>query len=69
MQANPCKLIPCTAEGERPIRRQWHNGVWYSSLVVAALLAETNEPHRYWSDLKRCMAQDEGCTQLYTRIV
>lgn len=44
IQANPYELIPFTAEGGRLIRRQWHNGAWYISVVVVALLAETSQP-------------------------
>jgi len=60
-----------TFEGDgRLIRRQWHNGAWYCSVIdVVGLLAETSEPRRYWSDFKRKMAQDEGFGQLHEKIV
>jgi hypothetical protein len=46
-----------TFEGEgRLIRRQWHNGVWYFSVVdVVGLLTDSADPGNYWSQVKRRM--------------
>ncbi len=60
-----------TFEGDgRLIRRQWHNGVWYFSVVdVVGLLTDAKIPRNYWSDLKRRLAQDEGFSELHAKIV
>ena len=69
-------LLPFdSGEGEggeqagRLIRRQWHDGRWFFSVVdVVALLTESDTPRRYWSDLKRRIT-DEGFRQLYAKCV
>ncbi|HKW22995.1 MAG TPA: BRO family protein [Ktedonobacterales bacterium] len=54
----------------RLIRRQWHEGKWYFSVVdVIAALTDSDAPRRYWSDLKRKLYDDEGFSQLYEIIV
>ena len=41
------------------IRRTWHNGEWYFSVVdVIALLTDSPNPSRYWADLKRRTEKD-----------
>ena len=55
----------------KKIRTAWNETEedWYFSIVdVIAVLTESNEPRRYWSDLKRKL-KDEGATQLYENIV
>ncbi len=62
-------LLPFDGDG-RLIRRQWHEGEWYFSVVdVVALLTDARIPRNYWSDLKRRLAQDEGFTELHAKIV
>lgn len=49
-------LLPFEGEGGsgRLIRRQWHDGRWFFSVVdVVAALTDNDTPRRYWSDLKR----------------
>jgi DNA-damage-inducible protein D len=42
------------------IRRVWHNGEWYYSIIdVIAILSESAEPRKYWDALKR-RAKSEG---------
>ena len=42
---------------------------WYFSIVdVISVLTDSNEPRRYWSDLKRKL-KAEGANQLYENIV
>ena len=36
---------------------------------VITVLTQSANPHRYWSDLKRKIAEDEGYIQLYENIV
>lgn len=51
------------------IRRQWHEGKWYFSVIdVVAILTDSTEPRRYWSDLKARM-ENEGFRELYAKIV
>jgi len=39
---------------ETEIRRVWHNEEWWFSVVdVIAVLTESSQPARYWSDLKK----------------
>lgn len=55
---------------EKAIRRTWHNEEWWFSVVdVVAILSESNNPNRYWSDLKRKLAQEAGAVQPYEKIV
>lgn len=56
---------------DRKIRTAWNESEedWYFSIVdVIAVLTDSNEPRRYWSDLKRKL-KDEGANQLYDNIV
>ncbi len=49
----------------RTIRRVWYKETWYYSVVdVIAVLTESKNAKRYWSDLKRRVAS-EGYAQLY----
>lgn len=44
--------------------------LWYFSVVdVIAILTDSSEPRRYWSDLKRKLAQEAGNNELYEKIV
>lgn len=46
------------------------NEKWYFSIIdVIAILTESNNPRRYWSDLKIKLIDDEGFSQLYEKIV
>ena len=52
------------------IRRKWHNEEWYFSVVdVVGVLTESENPRRYWSDLKIKMTDQEGYDELYEKIV
>ena len=54
------------------IRSIWDNEreEWYFSIVdIVAVLTESENPRRYWSDLKRKMKDEEGAVQLYENIV
>ena len=55
---------------EKSIRRILHNNEWCFSVIdVVGVLSESDNPRRYWSDLKRKMAQESGAGQLYEKIV
>ena len=65
--SNDIKLF----EGNR-IRSSWDNEKeeWYFSIIdILAVLTGSNNPRRYWSDLKRKMKDEEGAEQLYENIV
>lgn len=50
----------------RLIRRQWHNSVWYFSVVdIISVLTDSDAPGNYWAQLKR-RVQDEGFRELVT---
>ncbi len=43
---------------------------WYFSIIdIVGILTESKNPRRYWSDLKIKLANDEGFSQLYEKIV
>lgn len=55
----------------KKIRTEWHEGKqkWFFAVIdVVEILTESNNPRRYWSDLKRKL-NSEGFTQLYEIIV
>ena len=55
---------------EQAIRRVWHENEWWFSVIdVVGILSETAIPKRYWSDLKRKIAQEAGSGQPYEKIV
>lgn len=65
--SNAIKLF----EGNQ-IRSVWDSEQeeWYFSVVdVIAVLTESANPRRYWSDLKRKLQIEEGANELYEKIV
>ncbi|MBK8567658.1 MAG: Bro-N domain-containing protein [Saprospiraceae bacterium] len=54
---------------ETEIRRVWHKDEWWFSVIdVIEVLSESQNPRRYWSDLK-IKLKKEGAAQLYEKIV
>ena len=54
---------------KQEVRRELHNDEWFFSILdVVGILSGTENPRRYWSDLKRKL-KAEGATQLYENIV
>ena len=54
---------------DKEVRRAWHDEQWYFSVVnIVAILSESPNPRRYWSDLKRKLIS-EGYSELYEKIV
>ena len=52
------------------IRKVFHEGDWWFSIVdVVAALSGTDNPSRYWSDMKRQMVDKEGFSEVYDEIV
>lgn len=65
-EANQIKLFE-----NKQIRAAWNDDAqkWYFSIVdTCEALSDTENPRRYWSDLKRKL-KAEGATQLYENIV
>ena len=55
---------------EQAIRRSWHGNEWWFSVIdVVAVLSESSYANRYWSDLKRKLAQEAASPQPYEKIV
>ncbi len=55
---------------EEAIRRAWHQNEWWFSIIdVVGVLSDSTVSRRYWSDLKRKLAQEAGSDQLYEKIV
>jgi hypothetical protein len=55
---------------EKTIRRNWHNDEWWFSVIdIVGVLSGSDNPKRYWSDLKRKLAQEAGSEQPYEKIV
>lgn len=53
-------------EGARLIRRRWHDGRWYFSVIdVVRILTDSPNPRTYWAVLKKRL-QNEGARELLT---
>ncbi len=56
------------SEGNRLIRRQWHDGEWYFSVIdVIRVLTDSPNPGVYWRVLKKRMLDDEGARETVTK--
>lgn len=54
----------------KKIRRELFNHEWFFSIIdVVEVLSESENPRRYWSDLKRNLSEKEGFSELYEKIV
>jgi len=54
----------------KKIRREIFNNEWFFSVIdIIAALTGTDNPRRYWSDLKRKLSEKEGFSELYEKIV
>lgn len=64
-------IQPTQFEG-KDIRRVYDEATetwWFSVIDVVQVLTDSNNPRRYWSDLKRKLAQEAGSEQPYEKIV
>jgi GIY-YIG catalytic domain len=53
-------------QAEAQIRRVWHEGRWFFSVIdVIGLLTDSTRPRRYWTDMKSCFHDDEAFSELY----
>jgi BRO family, N-terminal domain len=56
-------------QADASIRRVWHDGrLFFSVIDVIGVLTDTARPRKYWNDLKRRLAEDEGFTELSAKI-
>ena len=65
------KILPIEFEGQS-IRRVYDEDTetwWFSVVDVVQVLTDSNNARRYWSDLKRKLAQEAGSEQPYEKIV
>lgn len=60
-------LLPFEEEGVWPVRREWHKGQWYFSIIDSVrVLTDSPTPRRYWAELKRKL-QDEGASEVFAQ--
>lgn len=65
------KILPAEFDGQA-IRRVYDESTetwWFSVIDVVQVLTESSNANRYWSDLKRKLAQEAGSEQPYEKIV
>jgi molybdopterin/thiamine biosynthesis adenylyltransferase len=65
------KILPTEFDGQS-IRRVYDEETetwWFSVIDVVQVLTESTYANRYWSDLKRKLAQEAGSEQPYEKIV
>lgn len=65
------KILPTEFDGQS-IRRMYDDDTetwWFSVVDVVQVLTDSNNARRYWSDLKRKLAQEAGSEQPYAKIV
>jgi hypothetical protein len=56
-------------EADASIRRVWHDGQWYFSVIdVIGVLTNSTRPRKYWNDLKKRLTEDEGFSELSAKI-
>ena len=65
------KILPAQFDGQA-IRRVYDEASetwWFSVIDVVQVLTDSRNARRYWSDLKRKLAQEAGSEQPYEKIV
>lgn len=77
LQSDPAGHIGIIAEGhvdktsfkDAEIRRRFHNGEWWFSIVdVVGAIVQTDRARKYWADLKRQLSNKEGFSELSDKI-
>ncbi|MCK5176586.1 MAG: phage antirepressor protein [Candidatus Aenigmarchaeota archaeon] len=54
---------------DKQVRRAEHKGQWYFSITdIIAVLTESTQPKRYWSELKKKLTKEESFSQLFEKI-
>lgn len=65
--ADDTSLALIEEQADRKIRRVWHDGRWFFSVIdVIGMLTDAPTPRMYWADMKRRI-QDEGFHQLLAK--
>ena len=65
------KILPTQFDGY-VVRRVYDEGTetwWFSVIDVVQVLTDSTNANRYWSDLKRKLAQEAGSEQAYEKVV
>ncbi len=65
------RILPAAFDGQA-IRRVYDEATdtwWFSVIDVVQVLTDSSNARRYWSDLKRKLAQEAGSEQPYEKIV
>ena len=65
------KVLPTQFDGY-VVRRVYDEGTetwWFSVIDVVQVLTDSTNANRYWSDLKRKLAQEAGSEQAYEKVV
>src|SRR5689334_23216087 len=58
-------IAPLDEQAEAQIRRVWHEGRWFFSVIdVIGLLTNSTRPRKYWSDVKRHLHDNERFSEL-----
>lgn len=66
--SGPSELALLEEQAEERIRRVWHEGRWFFSVIdVIGLLTEVSKPRQYWFDMKRNI-HNEGFVELSEKI-
>jgi BRO family protein len=61
-------LAALDEQASRDVRKLWHEGRWFFSVIdVVGLLTDNPKPRQYWYDMKRNI-HDEGFTELSENI-
>ena len=69
MTKEPRKPTGIALFQEKSVRRVWYQDRWYFSVIdVIAILTDSPNPRRYWSDLKRDL-EVEGYDEVYAQSV
>ena len=65
------KILPAEFDGQaiRRVYDESNETWWFSVIDVVQVLTESSNANRYWSDLKRKLAQEAGSEQAYEKIV
>lgn len=65
------KILPTQFDGAsiRRVYDQETDTWWFSVIDIVQILTDSNNARRYWSDLKRKLAQEAGSDQPYAEIV
>jgi hypothetical protein len=68
MSPDDTALIPSDEFFDGAVRRVWHDGRWFFSVIdVISAVTESNTPRRYWAELKSRLTT-EGADELFAKI-